>query len=119
MKDARKIWFQDKELGEYSIDQLYRMATRKEIDRTAFFWSEKESAWRPLAGIIFDMQPSSVEAMKAAGIKKVQILGSGFKDCPACRGLQKKSYPIDEVPALPPTDCTCVPWCRCDVIAKA
>jgi hypothetical protein len=118
MSDKRKIRFQNEELGELSIDRLYRMASRGDIDHTAEFWSDREQAWRPLAGIIFDMSPSNTDSMISAGITKVEVLGSGSGDCPACTALQGKIYPIDSVPTLPPSDCTCVPWCRSILIAK-
>ena len=53
MSDNRKIRFQGEELGSYSIDQLYRMAMRGDIDHTAEFWSERESSWRPLEHFLF------------------------------------------------------------------
>lgn len=112
MSDRYKIRFQGDELGDYSVDQLYRMAMRGEIDHTAEFWSARESSWRPLAGIIIDSSPSRVGDMRQAGITKVKILGSG-DDCPICSALQERVYGIDEVPTLPPPSCTCVPWCRC------
>ena len=105
-------------MGSHSIRDLYRMATRGEINYTAEFWSEKEQSWQPLAGLIFDFSPSRVDDMRSAGITKVEILGSGSDDdCPICAGLQKRVFGIDEVPVLPPAGCTCVPWCRCIEIA--
>lgn len=118
MSDKRKIRFQGEELGELSIDRLYRMASRGDIDHTAEFWSEQAQDWRGLAGIIFDLQPPSLDDMRAAGIAKVEILGSGSNDCPFCLALQERDFPIDAVPTLPPQGCTCVPWCRCTEIAK-
>ena len=118
MSDNRKIRFRGEELGVLSIDRLYRMASRREVDHTAEFWSDREQAWRPLTGIIFDLYPPRTDDMKAAGIKKVEVLGGGRGDCPACRAIRGKTYPIDDAPTLPPPDCTCVPWCRSLVIAK-
>jgi hypothetical protein len=117
MSDNRKIRFQGEEMGSHSIRDLYRMATRGEINHTAEFWSEQEQSWRPLAGIIFDFSPPRLDDMRRAGITKVKILGSGSDDCRVCTALQKRVYGIDEVPTLPPADCTCVPWCRCVEIA--
>ena len=73
--------------------------------------------WRPLAGIICDLQPPRIPEMKAAGITKVKILCSGGDDCPMCSALVGKTYSIDEVPTVPPDGCTCIPWCRCIEIA--
>ena len=117
MSDTRKIRFQGEDLGTHSVDRLYRMASRGDIDHTAEFWSEGERAWRPLAGIIFDIEPGRTEDMKAAGITKVKILGSGSDDCPACKALEGRVYPIDDIPTLPPAHCTCNPWCRSIAIA--
>jgi len=118
MSDRRKTRFQGKELGLVSIDRLYHMVSRGEVDHTAEFWSERKQEWRGLAGIIFDFQQSRLGDMRAAGITKVEIVGSGSDDCPACTPLQGRDYAIDDVPTLPPRDCTCVPWCRCVEIAK-
>jgi hypothetical protein len=110
--ENRKIRSDGKELGIFSIDQLYRMAMRGDINHTSEFWCERQSAWLPLAGIIIDMYPSRLDQMRDTGFKKVKILGSNSDDCPACLDLQKNAYPIDEAPTLPPKDCTCIPWCR-------
>jgi hypothetical protein len=118
MKDERKIRFQGAELGSFSIDHLYDMALGGEIDYTAEFWSPGEMQWRPLAGIIFDIEPCRISEMKSAEVLNVKILGSG-DDCPSCKTLEGTVYPIDEVPALPPVDCRCVPWCRSMVVATA
>ena len=117
MNDDRKIRIQGKDLGTFSIDQLYRMAMEGEINHTAKYWSGKKSAWRPLAGIVVDMYPSRLDQMRRSGFTKVKFLGCKSEDCPACMALQERAYPIDEAPKLPPTDCTCVPWCRCVEIA--
>lgn len=52
-------------------------------------------------------------------IEKVEVLDSGNgDDCPACMKLVAKGpVPIAEAPSLPPAACTCVPWCRCVMIA--
>jgi len=118
MGDKRKIRFQGEELGEFALGKLYRMATRGDIDHTAEFWSEQAQEWRGLVGILFDFEPSKLDSIREAGITKVEILGSGSDDCPACLALQAQDYPIDLVPKLPPPDCTCVPWCRCMEVAK-
>ena len=124
MSEKRKIKVNGEEQGPYSIAQLYRMATRKEIDYTAEFLSEKTNAWLPLAGIIDDLDTTitadqRIQQMKRAGITKVGILGSGANgDCPVCGSLCKETYSIDNVPMLPPEGCTCVPWCRLCITAK-
>jgi hypothetical protein len=117
MSDSQKIRFGGRELGSFSIDQLYRMALKGEVDHTAEYWSERQQSWCSLAGIICDLYPSRVAEMKKSGIAKIEILGSGEEDCPSCAALQLRIYPIDKVPALPPEGCTCVPWCRCVEIA--
>jgi hypothetical protein len=118
MSDKRKIRFQGEELGELSIDRLCRMASRGELDHTAEFWSDQSQKWRGLAGILFDLQPSRLDEMRGAGIKMVEILGSGTDDCPECLALHGRDFPIEDAPILPPSGCTCVPWCRCVEIAK-
>jgi len=118
MSDERKIRFKNQELGILSIDRLYRMAANGKIDHTAEFWSNTKKAWRPLSGIIFDIEPSRIDEMRSAGITKVEVIGSGVDACLACKALEGRAYAIDQVPILPPTNCTCVPWCRSVVVAK-
>ena len=119
MNDDRQVRVGGEERGTYSVADLYNMAERGEIDHTAQFWSERLNNWRPIAGIIFDLYPSRLDDMKSAGITKVEILGSGSGDeCPACKSLLGRKYPIAEVPDLPPEACACIPWCRCIEVAK-
>ena len=120
MSEERKIRFEGEVLGEFSIRQVMRMSEKGEINHTAEYWSEKGNEWRRLPSFIsdFDDLPDRVEQMKAAGIKTTEILGADKSDCPVCMALQRKTYPIDESPSLPPSGCTCVPWCRCTVLAK-
>jgi len=112
MDDKRKVRHQGIQYGELAIDMLYRMVARGEIDHNAEFWSPRAQTWRPLAGIIIDLSPKSFDEQKSLGFTEVEIIGSGDEDCPACTALQNKHYPIDRVPELPPSGCTCVPWCR-------
>jgi hypothetical protein len=120
MSEERRIRFEGEELGEFSIRQVMRMAEKKEIDHTAEYWSEKGKEWRRLPSFImdFDDQPDRVEQMKAARVETTEIFGVDASDCPGCKALQGKAYPVEQTPALPPLDCTCVPWCRCIAIAK-
>jgi hypothetical protein len=115
MLEKRKVRFQGKEFGSVFIDDLYRMASRGQIDRTAEFWSVKDKTWHPLTGILFDFSPFQprLRGIKSAGLSKVKILGGGLDDCPACKALHGQVYAIEDVPILPPPNCTCVPWCRC------
>jgi hypothetical protein len=120
MSDERKIRFGGEELGEFSIRQVMRMAEKREIDHTAEYWSEKGNEWRRLPSFImdFDDQPDRVGQMKAVGIKITKVLGADASDCPVCKALQEKVFAVKETPVLPPEGCTCVPWCRCIVIAE-
>jgi hypothetical protein len=66
---------------------------------------------------MFDIEPGRIEQMIEVGIKRVQVLGSGEKDCDACSALSDKIFPVQSPPLLPPEDCRCVPWCRSNLIA--
>jgi hypothetical protein len=94
------------------------MATRGDFDHTAQFFSEKSKQWLPIAGIIDDLEATvtteeRLKDLKQMGFKKVKFLpGDETTDCPSCRAIAKKVHPIDNVPKVPPDDCTCVPWCR-------
>lgn len=120
MSEERRIRFEGEELGEFSIRQVMRMAEKGEINHTAEYWSEKGKEWRRLPSFImdFDDQPDRIEQMKSSGIKSTKVLGADASDCPACRALQSVTYAIGDTPNLPPADCTCIPWCRCTVIAQ-
>ena len=118
MSEKRRIRFQGEELGEFSIRQAMRGAERGEIDHTAEYWSEREKKWRKLPSFIDDFADHDpLDDMKRAGIKKAQVLGADEADCPACKSIQKQIFPIDATPELPPENCTCIPWCRCCLIA--
>ena len=63
--------------------------------------------------------PDRLDEFAKAGVKRVRILGSGEKDCPACAALADQIFPIDAPPVLPPERCWCVPWCRLILVAVA
>ena len=116
MSEQRKIRFNGKEQGPHSLDELYRMAKRKEIDHNVEFLSEITDDWLPLVGIMEDFNPSrkKLERLRAIGIKTIGIIGAEYS-CPVCLSLCAKVFPIDNVPALPPEGCTCFPWCRLSI----
>jgi hypothetical protein len=96
---------------------MSRMSASGEVGPATLFWSEARQQWLPFTGVMFDIEPSRLQDMAAAGIEKVGVLGSGQGDCPACSALVGKEFPISAVPNLPPVDCMCVPWCRLLFIA--
>jgi hypothetical protein len=58
-----------------------------------------------------------LQAMKQVGIKRVKPQASGRPDeCPLCRALSGKVFPIEEFPEYPPAGCTCAPACGCVVV---
>jgi len=59
-----------------------------------------------------------IASMKAAGIKKVKILGSHLEVCAECGRQEGKVYDISKVPDIPFDDCTCENGCSCTVVAK-
>ena len=117
MSDERKIRFNGEEFGPFTIDALHRQVMKGKFDHTAEFFSELKNQWLPLAGIGNDFDPNTtteerLRQMKRAGIKRVELLGSPNKgECGFCKELATKIYPIDEVPTIPPANCSCVPWC--------
>jgi hypothetical protein len=120
MSEERKIRFEGEDLGSYTIRQVMRMADTGEIDHTAEYWSEKGKEWRRLPSFIsdFDDQPDRLAEIRAVGLTKTRILGTGANDCPACKAIQNRIFAIDDTPTLPPANCTCVPWCRCNVLSQ-
>ena len=98
--------------GPYTVDELYAMAAAGQINFQTFFWSEAKKAWKPLAGLMLDVDPDRLDQMIKEGVKRVRVFGSGGKDCHACSVLGDKVFPIESPPVLPPATCRCVPWCR-------
>jgi hypothetical protein len=108
------------EWGKLTIQQAYRMLTRGEIAPPIEYYSEALKQWRPIAGIMFELEPSRLDDMRQSGITRVSVLGVGNgEDCLHCTELFLKAYPIDEAPQLPPEKCNCIPWCRCLFIPVA
>lgn len=118
MKDTRWLWIDEQHSGPYTVDQLYRMAQRKEIGPNTLFWSDSRQQWLPLTGFLFDIEPDGFQQLNEFGITRAEILDSGTgEDCPVCHVLTGRIYPLASVPTLPPDGCTCVPWCRCSIVA--
>ncbi len=98
--------------GPYTVDEIYSMAVAGETNIHALFWSESKRAWKPLVGLMLDVDPERIDEFIQAGVKQVRVLGSGNRDCPACSALADKIFSITSPPVLPPQGCRCVPWCR-------
>ena len=119
MDDAHWIW-KAQSKGPLTVQQLYRMVKRGEIDNHTLFWSERRREWLPLVQLLSDMYPDrdSLNQMRRVGITRVKMLASVLaENCDACRKLAGLTYSIDSAPELPPEDCTCFPWCGCLHIA--
>jgi len=88
---------------------------------TAEFLAERDGKWKRITGLMcdFEVYPDDrLKSIRQAGIRWVMVLNSGNNsDCPACKDLTQKIYPIDGAPKLPPANCSCTPWCRSDYIA--
>src|ERR1035438_2400066 len=120
MSEQRKIRFDGKVQGPHSLDQLNRMAKRREFDRSAEFFSIITEEWLPLAGIMEDFDPSTdrLKQLRKAGIKEVGIIGTEDA-CSVCLSLCRKTYSLGNVPRLPPKGCTCFPWWELSIGAVA
>lgn len=59
-----------------------------------------------------------IASMKAAGIKKVEIAGSGLEVCEECWKHQGMVYDINKVPDIPFEKCTCENGYKCIAVAK-
>jgi hypothetical protein len=95
----------------------------REIDGSTEFFSIRQQTWLPLAGIIENFFPSNADRLakfKETGLKSVKILRAGVRgECKVCRELAKGTYPIDNVPDIPPAECTCNPWSRLIITPEA
>ena len=115
--DVREVRGAGQSAGELALFDVFLKATSGELLRPWEFWSPQRQAWLPLAGILFDLYPLDLEAMRRVGTTTVRIQGSPPDDCPACTALVG-IHPIDNVPALPPSECTCLPWSRLVVFPR-
>lgn len=125
MSDERKVRAAGKSAGKHSLRALMGMRKRGELAEPVEFWSKRKQAWMPIAGIMEDFEYNTADRLAelrgadSTGIKSVRVLDSGNgDDCPACMALTGKSFSLAEAPALPPPGCSCVPWCRCVLIAS-
>jgi hypothetical protein len=117
--ESRWIFRENDPEGPFSVDDLFRMAKRGDVDHKTLFWSESSQQWQPLTGLMFDIQPTDLSQFFQAGIKLIEIIDSGTgEDCPQCIALTGKKFPLESTPVLPPPECTCIPWCRCVVVAS-
>jgi hypothetical protein len=123
MKETRWLWKDERRSGPFTVQQLYRMVDRKEIDNRTLFWSDWRQQWISLVYLLHDIYPEQLDRMREAGIKRVRVIGYGpgwqERNCDACRKLIGRIYLIDAVPDIPPEDCTCTPWCGCSIGAIA
>ncbi len=118
--DARWLLIAEQRSGPFTVQQLYRMAQRGEIDNHTLFWSERSKKWLPLPNLLRDIYPDDdkLKQMRDCGIDRIKVIGSGWDDeCDSCRKLIERTFSIDAAPELPPQGCTCIPWCRCLHIA--
>lgn len=59
---------------------------------------------------------AELRELRAHGIKRVEILGSG-DSCPTCAALEGKKFTLDKAPELPHPGCTHEKGCRCGYLA--
>jgi hypothetical protein len=61
-----------------------------------------------------------VKEMSNRGDALIQVLAASDQDCPVCTGLDGQIFSANELPAIPPENCTCLPYCTCvlTVISK-
>lgn len=114
MRYRRRIRCGGEEFGFLALQEIGRLRANGDLDQTTEFYSTKRKAWFPIAGLMFDVEPArTVSELKEMRFTHARIIGVGWEggDCPACVAIHQV-YPIDDLPALPPEGCTCVPWCR-------
>lgn len=97
--------------GPFTVDEIYDLFAANEIPDHTLFWSEAKNAWKPIVGLMLDVDPDKLDDFKAEGVRQVRVLGSKGKDCQPCSQLIGKVFPIESPPVLPPKGCYCRPWC--------
>jgi hypothetical protein len=113
-EESRRIRFNGRELGEYSIARLTCERLSGKVDQTTEFFSPRRQQWFRLVEILEDLCPTGqiLKEMQSAGVEEVTLLSSEEKgECSSCKRLENRIYAIDNVPTIPPADCSCVPWC--------
>lgn len=120
MPETFYVWVEGEQYGPFSLSKLGEMRVEGRLPQTTLYWSEHYKEWRSITLILNDHYPSAdrVRNMREAGITYCKILGAGHGDeCPACLEQIERVMPLDEFAGTPPPGCTCIPWCRCVVIA--
>ena len=111
--DMRWLRKNEQRTGPFTVQQLYRMAKRGEIDRHTVFWSDRRQQWLRLAYLLDDIYPTkeNLNQMRVAGIKRVKVINTDWNDladwantCDTCRKLNGQIYSINTAPELPPQD---------------
>lgn len=113
-EESRRIRFNGRELGEYSIARLNCERLSGKVDQTAEFFSPRRQQWFRLVEILEDLCPTEqiLKEMQSAGVEEVRLISSEKKgECSSCKHLENRIYSIDNVPSIPPADCSCIPWC--------
>lgn len=118
MIERREIRADGEEVGDLTLPQLMRAIERAEFDGALEYLSVKTGEWLPVVGILNDyIDHDRLADLREAGVRRVSVIGAG-DDCPVCYALTGRVLEIGDVPSLPPPGCSCIPWCRCTLIAS-
>lgn len=102
------------EHGPYTETQMAGRHRHEDFEPDAQFRLGTAGAWLPLRNFLVVSEPQEPLAeWKERGVHFVRVLTArDGRDCPACVALEGQDFAIDAAPGMPPTDCTCFPWCR-------
>ena len=113
------LWLGDEQTGPFPLKELLILSQNGEVDRNTMYFEPATNDWRPLGQLYHEQKAERLAYLRDSGMGAVQIAGGGLDDeCPVCRALLDKIFPIAEAPVLPPENCTCEPWCKAVYIAS-
>lgn len=112
-------------IGPLTESQVINLFRRKDHDGytgDSFYRRDGMEGWhslRAFAQCEFG-DPEQLANMQRVGIEYIEWLSARHDDeCPACKALEGKVFPINEPPPMPPVDCRCELWCKCILVAAA
>jgi GYF domain 2 len=113
------LWLDEEQSGPFTPREILDLCRDGYVDRNTLYFEPAVNEWRPLAQLYEEEKQERLAYLRSAGIGAVQIAGGGQDDeCPACRELLDKIFPIADAPIIPPENCTCEPWCKAVYIAS-
>src|SRR5204862_4087705 len=109
----------EEQAGPFKPREIIEMSRNGQVDRDTIYFEPAINDWRHLSELYQEEKAERLAYLRNAGMPAVQFTGGGLNDeCPVCRELLDRILPIAEAPAIPPENCTCIPWCKATYVAS-